>query len=283
MNTNESTSVPDLEPEQEKQAEKRASTTADVTYEVIRRQGEHELERKSSALAWSGLAAGLSMGFSFVAMAFLREKLPDASWAGLVVSLGYSIGFLIVILGAQQLFTENTLKAVVPVLAKPGKTGFVQIARVWSVVLAANMVGALLFALLLAYTKLFDAATQVVLLELAHEALGDDIGATFVRAIMAGWLIALMVWMLPGADQMGFLVIVVMSWLVSVAGLSHIVAGATETLYLVVKGEATVATWLLQFFVPTLAGNVIGGTLLVAALNHAQVAAAHDTGRIVTE
>ena len=273
--------VPDLPPEKEEQAAKRESTTADVTYEVIRRQGEHELERETSALAWSGVAAGLSMGFSFVAMAVLRDALPEAPWAGLIERLGYSVGFLIVILGAQQLFTENTLKAVVPVLARSSKHGLADVARVWIVVLAANMVGSLLFALLLAYTTLFDADIQLVLLEIARESLGDDAGTTFVRAIVAGWLIALMVWMLPGADQSGFLVIVVMSWLVAVAHLSHIVAGASETMFLVVRGDASVGTWLVHFFLPTLAGNVIGGTLLVAALNHAQVVSGSQSG--VTE
>jgi formate-nitrite transporter family protein len=264
--------VEDLPPDQERQAKKRESTTADITYEVIRRQGEHELERATGALAWSGLAAGMSMGFSFIAMAGLRESLPDTPWAGLIERLGYSVGFLIVILGAQQLFTENTLKAVVPVLAKPSRHGFVDVARVWSVVLGANMIGSLLFTFLLTHTRLFDDSYQRVLLEIANEALGDDILATFVRSIVAGWLIALMVWMLPGADQSRFLVIVVMSWLVAVSGFSHIVAGASETLYLVIGAHTGIGTWFTAFFLPTLVGNVLGGTLLVAALNHAQVA-----------
>src|SRR4051812_30163477 len=82
---------------------------AQVLYEAIRSEGEQELDRPVSALAWSGLAAGLSMGFSFIAMGLLRAALPDAGWAKLVVALGYPVGFLIVIVGRQQLFTENSL------------------------------------------------------------------------------------------------------------------------------------------------------------------------------
>jgi formate-nitrite transporter family protein len=134
------------------------------------------------------------------------------------------------------------------------------------------MIGSLLFTFLLTHTRLFDDSYQRVLLEIANEALGDDILATFVRSIVAGWLIALMVWMLPGADQSRFLVIVVMSWLVAVSGFSHIVAGASETLYLVIGAHTGIGTWFTAFFLPTLVGNVLGGTLLVAALNHAQVA-----------
>src|SRR3954466_6861931 len=91
------------------EAEERASPSAHVVYEAIRKEGRHELERKVSSLAWSGLAAGLSMGFSFITQAMLEHHLPAANWQPLVSSLGYSVGFLIVILGRQQLFTENTL------------------------------------------------------------------------------------------------------------------------------------------------------------------------------
>ncbi|HLM68723.1 MAG TPA: formate/nitrite transporter family protein, partial [Longimicrobium sp.] len=101
--------APRLSEDEEKQAEEEQSLDARTTHEIIRRQGEHELTRTNAALAWSGLAAGLAMGFSLVAQGILREYLPDAHWRPLVTSLGYSVGFLIVILGSQQLFTENTL------------------------------------------------------------------------------------------------------------------------------------------------------------------------------
>src|SRR3954447_1483121 len=98
------------------EAEERTSPSAHIVYEAIRKEGRHELERKSSSLAWSGLAAGMSMGFSFLTEALLRDHLPDAVWAPLVIKLGYSIGFLIVILGRQQLFTQHTLTVILPLL-----------------------------------------------------------------------------------------------------------------------------------------------------------------------
>jgi formate/nitrite transporter FocA (FNT family) len=87
-----------------------------VVYETIRREGEEELHRKVSSLWWSGLAAGLSMGFSFIAEGLLMAHLPDTPWRLLVSGAGYSVGFLIVVLGRQQLFTENTLTVFLPVL-----------------------------------------------------------------------------------------------------------------------------------------------------------------------
>src|SRR5690349_8167211 len=89
-------------------AEERSSPRVHVVHEAIRIEGEEELKRTSSALAWSGLAAGLSMGFSLVTEGLLRSHLPDTPWRPLVSKLGYSAGFLFVVLGRQQLFTENT-------------------------------------------------------------------------------------------------------------------------------------------------------------------------------
>src|SRR3954470_13238973 len=94
---------------QEQEAQERSSPSGKVVYKAILKEGEDELERPSSALFWSGLAAGLSMGFSFLTEALLHAHLPHANWSPMVSKFGYAMGFLIVILGRQQLFTENTL------------------------------------------------------------------------------------------------------------------------------------------------------------------------------
>ena len=145
---------PDHRPEaesasSEQQVREAESLDAKSTYEVIRREGKKELARSSDALFWSGLAAGLSMGFSFLAEALLRAHLSDAPWRPLVAKLGYSVGFLIVILGSQQLFTENTLTPMVPLLAEKKRQILRDVLRLWAVVFVANMLGALLFALAL--------------------------------------------------------------------------------------------------------------------------------------
>jgi len=97
------------DPETQQKAKDEETLDAAATHEVVRIEAEKELERTASALAWSGLAAGLAMGFSFVTEGVLRSKLPDADWRPLIAKLGYPVGFLIVILGSQQLYTENTL------------------------------------------------------------------------------------------------------------------------------------------------------------------------------
>jgi formate-nitrite transporter family protein len=262
---------PDLEEHEKQKADEEESLNASITYEVIRREGESELERSPQALAWSGLAAGLSMGFILVAEGLLRSHLPDTSWRPLVAKLGYSVGFLIVILGSQQLYTENTLTPIVPLLTRKSGEMLGRVLRLWAIVLVTNLLGTILFAWVVARTTLFDMEVHRAFLGVASEALRGDFATTLVRAIFAGWLIALLVWMLPGAQSEQVPVIIGMTYLVGLAGLAHIVAGSVEVAYLVARGAATWGDYLGRFVAPTLLGNTLGGVTLVAALNHAQV------------
>ena len=274
----ESSGAPALAEHERKKAEDEESLNANVTYEVIRREGVQELERSSSALAWSGLAAGLSMGFSFLAVGVLHSHLPDAPWRPLVTSAGYTVGFVIVILASQQLFTENTLKAIVPLLAHPGAKMLANVARLWGVVLLANLVGGLLFAWVLSGTELVSPEVRRSLLETGRKAVEHGFWTSVVKAIFAGWLVALMVWMLPAAQTAHVSVIVVMSYLISVGEFLHIIAGASEVFYLAFSGELGWGATVTRFLGPVLLGNVIGGVMLVSALNHAQVVSGEGEG-----
>ena len=274
----DSSGAPPLEAHERKKADEEESLNADITYEVIRREGVQELERSVSALGWSGLAAGLSMGFSFVAMAVLHARLPDAPWRPLVASLGYTVGFLIVIVASQQLFTENTLKAILPLLAHPGRSMLGKVARLWVVVLLANLVGSLLFAWVLASTDLFSPEVRQAMLETARKAVEHDFWTSVLKAVFAGWLIALMVWMLPAAETAHLLVIAVMSYLVSAGEFLHVIAGATEVFFLAFGGNLGWGETMTRFLFPVLLGNVVGGVTLVSALNHAQVVAGEEEG-----
>ena len=247
------------------------SLDAKTTYEVIRREGTQELARSSEALFWSGLAAGLSMGFSFLAEALLRSHLPDAPWRPLVAKLGYSVGFLIVILGSQQLFTENTLTPMVPLLAEKKRELLHNVLRLWAVVFVANMLGTLLFALALGRLAVVEPETQRALSDLAREALRFDFSVILLHAVYAGWIIALLVWMLPAAETAKIPVIVLMTWLIGIGGFAHVVAGSSEVFYAAWRGEATWAQAVFGFVLPSLIGNMVGGITLVAAVNHAQV------------
>jgi formate/nitrite transporter FocA (FNT family) len=241
---------------------------ARVIHEVIREDGEKELERGSGALAWSALGAGLSMGFSFLTMAILRSGLPEAPWAKLVMGFGYTIGFLIVVLGRQQLFTESTLTAVLPLLIrKDAKTAY-KLGRLWMVVLLGNLVGTFLFAFLISHTALFDPDVDKALRGIAVEALKDPFWPMAIKAILAGWLIALMVWLIPGAGPSRLLLIIILTYVVAIAHFSHIIAGSVEAAYDVFVGVIGFGEYFTRFLIPTLIGNTIGGVSLVAILNH---------------
>jgi formate-nitrite transporter family protein len=265
--------APDLTEREKEEAQDRTSVSATVVHETVRYDGEEELHRPISALAWSGLAAGMSMGFSLVAMALFRAYLPDRPWRPLLVRLGYPMGFLIVIIARQQLFTENTLTAIIPLLARRDLKTFARVIRLWTVVLLANLIGAHLFAWVVAVTPMFLPEVRSAMLALAKEAAAVGFGEAVLRGIFAGWLIAMVVWMLAAIDTGRIAVIVFMTYIVGLASLTHIIAGSVEVLFLVMVGVKSWGAIALGYMLPTLIGNIIGGVSLTAAINHAQAVA----------
>src|SRR5690242_2689610 len=142
--------------EEQQEAESRSSPSGKIVYKAILTEGNEELGRASSALFWSGLAAGLAMGFSMIAEGLLVAYLPDAPWRPLVAKFGYSAGFLIVVLGRQQLFTENTLTPILPLLQHKNVATLLNVSRLWLLVLVANLLGAMAIGLVAAKTNAFE-------------------------------------------------------------------------------------------------------------------------------
>ncbi len=270
----------ELSEEQRREAEDRTSVKAVVVHEAIRKDGDEELRRPVSALAWSGLAAGLSMGFSFLVEALLRTYLPDAHWRPLVTTLGYPVGFVLVIIGRQQLYTENTLTAVIPVLARRNPRLLFSMLRLWGVVLVTNLIGAHLFAWVIGQSALMRPEFQPALRALATEAAAVSFGNAVLRGVFAGWLIAMVVWMLAATDSGRIAIIVMLTYIVGLAGLTHVVAGSVEVLYLVMIGAQSWFSVAGGYILPALIGNTLGGVALVSALNHAQVVAGRTSGAL---
>ncbi len=259
--------------EQEKDAKERVAPSGVIVYKTILKEGQDELDRSSSALFWSGLAAGLSMGFSMIGEGLLKAYLPDAEWAKLIYGFGYSLGFLFVILGRQQLFTENTLTPILPLLQGRTFACLKNVARLWGIVLGANLLGGLLISLAIAHTGAFDPHVKEAFYELARVALEPDWPTILLRGIFAGWMIALMVWLLPFAQSARVGVIIIVTYFVAIGHFSHIIAGAVEVFTYAAAGRAPWLDVFGHYILPTLIGNVVGGLTLVAALNHAQVVA----------
>jgi formate-nitrite transporter family protein len=253
------------------EVEDRSSPRTPIIYEIVRRLGEEEMARPAVSLWWSGIAAGISISFSTLAQALLQMHLPDAPWRPLIVSFGYAVGFLMVVLSRQQLFTENTITVVLPVVAGPTRARVVTMMRMWGIVFLANMAGTLIAALFCSYTPAVPPDVLATMQDISLHMMQHGWFAMFFRAIGAGFLVAAMVWLLPSATAAQFHVVTLITWLIALGGFMHIVAGSVEAFLLVASGQLGLLTMIGGFTIPVLLGNVIGGTALFALLSYAQV------------
>jgi len=242
-----------------------------LVYEIIRRDGAEELDRPTAALIFSGIAAGLVISFSFVFKAIIASYIPtDAIWTDLITNFGYTIGFLIAILGHMQLFTENTITTVVP-LFKPFTLDKLRaVGRLWGIVILCNIIGTGLASLFFLTTDLFTPNIDKALDELAHHVASLSAIQNLLKGVMSGLLIAALVWMLPSVSNK-FLVIFFMTYLIGLGDFTHVVVGSTEMSYLVWQGEASLGEYMFNFLIPTTIGNIIGGTGVFTLVIYGQV------------
>ncbi|MBP1482506.1 formate/nitrite transporter family protein [Acinetobacter nosocomialis] len=242
-----------------------------LVYEIIRRDGAEELDRPTAALIFSGIAAGLVISFSFVFKAIIASYIPtDAIWTDLITNFGYTIGFLIAILGHMQLFTENTITTVVPLFKPFSLDKLRAVGRLWGIVILCNIIGTALASLFFLTTDLFTPDIDKALDELAHHVASFSAIQNLLKGVMSGLLIAALVWMLPSVSNK-FLVIFFMTYLIGLGDFTHVVVGSTEMSYLVWQGEASIGEYLFNFLIPTTIGNIIGGTGVFTLLIYGQV------------
>src|SRR5690348_1197268 len=253
------------------EVEHRKPPRAAVLHETVGKVGEEELDRNASSLAWSGLAAGLSMGFSMVASGALRAHLPDSPIGEFIADAGYRAGFVIVILARQQLFTENTLTVVLPLMSAPSLHTFAKVLRLWGIVLVCNLIGIAAFACGVAYLPLFDPGIYHAIARMGGTIMAYSVLSMFLKAILGGWLIAMMVWLMAAVDATRLWIIIGLTWLIALAGLVHVIGSAGEVFFLAFRSQVTWADALGHFVGPTLAGNIVGGSLIFAMISHAQV------------
>jgi formate/nitrite transporter FocA (FNT family) len=263
--------TPGLTAKEEQDIDENQPPRAAVLHETIRAQGDHELERSVTALWWSALAAGLTMGLSLMAMGLLNSRLPDSEGFKAIASFGYCAGFLAVILARQQLFTENTITAVLPIMSKFTLGNIARLFRLWGVVLVGNLCGTLLVAYVMLHLPIFDTKTDHAFLEIGRKIMENDVGTMFAKGIISGWMIATMVWMIASMEAAKVVIIVMITYLMALGDFTHIVVGSAEVSYLVFAGELPWKDFWLVFAGPTLAGNIIGGSFIFALISHAQI------------
>ncbi|MBT0669812.1 formate/nitrite transporter family protein [Novosphingobium profundi] len=246
-----------------------------TVFSIIRSEGEEELRRPTSSLWWSGIAAGIGISTSVFAQALLYEALEGSPNRWLISSLGYAVGFILVILARLQLFTENTLSVVLPMLSEPswGKLGLS--ARLWATVLSANFIGTFLTAFfVIVMSGNGDPqgdGNVAAMFEVAEHAARSHGWTALVKGIPAGFFIAALVWMLPSSKGFEIWMVLLFTSLIAAGGFTHVIAGSTEMFMLVIDGRMSALDAFTGYLIPTFVGNVIGGTGLFAMLAYGQI------------
>lgn len=253
--------------------EDRLAPRATIVHEAVRKQGEEELERPVGSLFWSGLAAGIAITASVIAQGALHHKLPaDMAARTLVSQLGYPLGFLIVILGRLQLFTEQTIVTVLPLVTRPSRRALAATARLWGIVLLGNLAGTAVAAALTIHGHLVSEGLRDAMLTVSRESLMHKAPSEMLlQGIPAGFLIATVAWLRAASSGGEFWIVFTLTFAIVLGDFTHVVAGAAEAFLLLVSGEAGPAHVLGGMILPALIGNVVGGTGLFALLAHAQV------------
>ena len=215
--------------------------SAEEIHDNVSEAAEEELQRPVSELAWSALASGPLLGFSFLAVAFLTSVFPPSLHTA-ATAIAYPLGFVYVVHARHQLFTENTLEPVIPLLEKRDGETLRQLLRLWAIVLPFNLIGALLFALVLAHTQVVESKLLAPLLDAARASTEASTMLVFYKAIWAGWLIALMAWLIASTRDTTAQIALV--WLttapIAAFGFKHSIAGAAEAFYRSAVGDAFV-------------------------------------------
>jgi len=249
--------------------------TAVEVFEEVLTSAREELRRTTAELGFSGLAAGLAMGLTGLAVAAgLAAEVTHAAALTL-----YPVGFVAVVIGRQQLFTENTLYPVALALDERRRERVLGTARLWAVVFAANIAGAVAFGALAARTGAIPAELETELVRLGTTAVDRPLDDVFWSAIVGGWLIALVAWLVEGTDGGVSMIVVIwlLTFLVGVAGLAHCIASSAEIVSAVMAGRAGLGEYARWLTGATL-GNKVGGVVLVALLNYGQVMAGGKSG-----
>jgi formate/nitrite transporter FocA (FNT family) len=246
--------------------------TAHEIYVQVARNGRHELERSARALAVSGLAGGMMMGLTPLAMSIIHAQLGDGPSASFIAYLLYPIGFIAVIVGRAQLFTENTLYPVALVLAE--RKHVWKTLRLWAIVLASNLVGAFLFALLAVRTEALKPEYVSAMSRLGIEAVNVSIAHAFWSAVIGGWMIALVAWLVSGSHSVtgSVMLIWLLAFVVGIGHFAHSIATSGEILAAVLYHQTSFAAYS-GWLAPAVLGNICGGVLMVTLLEYGQVKA----------
>ncbi len=254
--------------------------SAQDIYEQVANNARQELGRSGVSLFISGIAGGIFMGLSgmgnAIAIALLTPPGTQPTPATLFIGkMFYPLGFIAVILGRSQLFTENTLYPVALVLAE--KQHLWKTLRLWLIVLGANILGAAAFAALASFTGALRPEFVGALSWLGLEAAARPAATIFWSGVVGGWIIATVAWLVSGSHSItgSVMIIWMLAFVVGLGGFAHCIAGSGEVLVAVFLGHAPLLTFP-RWLIPAVAGNICGGVGMVTLLEYGQVVYGRD-------
>lgn len=244
--------------------------TAGEIYEQVLRSARHELDRPGGNLAVSGFACGILMGLTGLSVGIVLTLLGSSTAARLIADCFYPIGFIAVILGRAQLFTENTLYPVALALAEKGHV--LKTLWLWAIVLPSNILGAYVFALLAVRTTAVRPQVVAAMSSLGMQAASPSWGHVFWSAVFGGWIIATVAWLVSSSHSItgSLLLIWILAFVVGAGGFAHCIASSGEILASVLYG-ALPASRYFYWLLPATLGNIAGGVVLVTLLEYGQV------------
>jgi formate-nitrite transporter family protein len=251
--------------------------TADEIYEQVSRNARHELDRTAIGLTISGLAGGITMGLTALSTSIVVAQLGQSPAARFIADLLYPIGFIAVILGRAQLFTENTLYPVALMLAER-RHGWKTL-RLWAIVLPSNVLGAFLFALLAVKTGALRPEYVAAMTRIGVEAAGVTTSHVFWSGVIGGWIIALVAWLVSGSHSItgSVMLIWLLTFVVGLGGFAHCIATSGEILAAILDHQLVWSRYF-SWLAPATLGNICGGVLLVTLLEYGQVKGGEEGG-----
>ncbi len=243
--------------------------SAHEIYQQVAKNAKEELKRSTASLAISGLTGGIFMGLSALGVGVAVARLSHSPGAFVISRMFYPLGFIVVILGRSQLFTENTLYPVALVLTEPRQIW--NTLRLWATVLPSNMLGALTFASLAGLTHSMPADVVQAIAGLGLAAVHQPAGTIFWSGVVAGWIIATAAWLVSGSHSItgSVMVIWALTFVVGLGNFAHCIATSGEILTAVLTHQLP---WMAypRWFGPAVAGNICGGVVMVTLLEYGQ-------------
>ncbi|MFB6246907.1 MAG: formate/nitrite transporter family protein [Candidatus Pacearchaeota archaeon] len=239
--------------------------TAKDIFERIIKAANEEVRKGSKKLFFSGIAAGFAITLTF----FLYATMTHESGGDLLISsLLYPLGFIYIILGGYQLYTENTLPPVALVIER--LTSLPSLFYVWGVVLAGNLIGSAIGAFGLASFPILSAGAAEAAIEISSKVLEKDWWRIFFHGSIAGFIVAGLVWLDYAARDTTtrFFQVYIAFFAISIASLNHSIVTAVESFYLLLLGNITISTAFSEMLLPVFLGNTLGGVFLVTIVNY---------------